>query len=97
MSPRSLTVLALAAAAALGACGKVGPLERPGPMTGSAAAAAPAPGPAPVKNIDPRDPGYDPTTDPSPPRSQPIQGSGSNPAGYGPPGVLPDPYRNPNR
>ncbi|MBI1200405.1 MAG: hypothetical protein GC203_21300 [Phenylobacterium sp.] len=60
---RRLAVLgaAFAAAAALSGCGKVGQLERPGPMFGHAPAptdadAPPPPDPnRPVKTVDPRD------------------------------------------
>jgi len=100
MTVRRLVVLALAAALPLSACGKMGALERPGPMFGHTSATDAKPRhepPPPVSTVDRRDldPDPDGTTDLSPIRSRPIQGSGQNPAGTRPAGVLPDPYAYP--
>ena len=79
----------------LGACGKLGRLQTPGPLTGSgqAAAAHDAKDPLPtLTTVDPRDRS---DTDPAPPRANPIPGSGQDPFAAGPPGALPDPYTNP--
>lgn len=84
----------------LGACGKLGELEKPGPLNGAGRATVrqadeqqrKAQDPQrPVDTIDPRDR----DTDPAPPRTLPIGGSGQDPLAPGPPGVLPDPYENP--
>ena len=107
MSPRNpapigapLKVLAaiLALSGGLAGCGKLGDLERPGPMFGHAAAS-----PAqrrqqqdpnrPVQTIDPRDQ----SGVPAPPRTLPIPGQSPDPTASGPPGALPDPYANPPR
>ncbi len=96
------TVLALLiAAAGLAACGKVGPLERPGPLFGAGrnttteadnAQRRQDPG-RPVDTVDPRDR----TTDPAPPRTLPIEGTAPDPARTAPQGALPDPYARPRR
>ena len=87
-------------AAPLSACGKLGQLEKPGPLNGAGRATErqadeaqrQAQDPArPVDTIDPRDR----STDPAPPRTLPIPGSGQDPFANGPPGALPDPYANP--
>jgi hypothetical protein len=87
-------------AAPLGACGKLGQLEKPGPLNGAGRATErqadeaqrQAQDPSrPVDTIDPRDR----STDPAPPRTLPIPGSGQDPFSPGPPGALPDPYFNP--
>ena len=99
MSVRIIGATALTALA-LTACGKMGELERPGPLFGqerSTSRAADdqerqAQDPSrPVDTVDPRDR----TIDPAPPRTLPIEGSGQNPAAVAPQGALPDPYRNP--
>ena len=77
-----LIALALAAAAALSGCGKQGDLDRPPPLTGSAADkdySAKRP-------ITPRE-NYDPASDNRSPRSAPIQGT-DDPIGR-PPSVTP--------
>jgi predicted small lipoprotein YifL len=104
--PTTLRACALAAlmasAAGLSACGKTGPLERPGPLFGqerNTTKAADeqtrqAQDPArPVDTVDPRDR----TTDPAPPRTLPIDGQGQDPTASSPQGALPDPYANPRR
>ena len=87
---RTVLVL-LACASGLTACGKVGDLERPGPMFGKAAAdgpAEPATDPAaPVTTVDPRDRSTD-----IPPISRPPPGGPSDPFARPPlPGAAPDP------
>ena len=94
-------IAALALAAGLAGCGKVGSLERPGPLFGSernttkdADSAQRQQDPSrPVDTVDPRDR----STDPAPPRTLPIPGSGQNPTAPAPQGALPDPYANPRR
>ena len=103
MTLRTPTLIALfATAALLAACGKMGALERPGPLFGNESATTreadeaqrQAQDPSrPVDTIDPRDR----TTDPAPSRTLPIEGSGQNPTASGPQGALPDPYANPRR
>ena len=101
MTLRTLTRAAAALlmlAAPLAACGKLGELQKPGPLNGAGRATErqaeeqrrQAQDPQrPVDTIDPRDR----TTDPAPPRTLPIEGSGQpRPP---PPGALPDPYNNP--
>src|SRR5476651_2182966 len=94
-----LTGAALAVAAApLAACGKLGELEKPGPLYGAGRSTdrqaeeqqRQAQDPQrPVDTVDPRDR----SIDPAPPRTLPIEGSGQpRPP---PPGALPDPYNNP--
>ena len=98
--------LALAAAAALAAllagCGKMGALERPGPLFGNESATTrdadaanrQAQDPSrPVDTVDPRQR----AADPAPPRTLPIPGQGSDPGRTAPQGALPDPYANPRR
>ncbi|PZQ63893.1 MAG: hypothetical protein DI570_07245 [Phenylobacterium zucineum] len=98
---RTLMIAGLMLAAGLAGCGKVGPLERPGPMFGGPRPAAEADKPdrvdttRPVDTVDPRD--RDRSTDPTPQRANPIPGSGQNPAGAGPRTAFPDPYMNPRR
>jgi hypothetical protein len=87
-------------AAPLAACGKLGQLEKPGPLNGAGRATdrqadeqqRQAQDPQrPVDTVDPRDR----STDPAPPRTLPIESSGQDPFKSGPPGSLPDPYANP--
>ena len=100
---RTLMIGGLVLAAGLAGCGKVGPLERPGPMFGGPRPAAPADAEAsgqtdptqPIDTVDPRD--RDRSTDPAPPRAVPIPGSGQNPSAPGPQTAFPDPYMNPRR
>lgn len=103
MSLRPWTPLAiLIFAAGLAGCGKVGQLERPGPLFGQAHDGAKPEGPAdrdaqdpsrPLETVDPRDR----STDNSPSRTLRIPGVGPSATDAGPPGVLPDPYANPSR
>ena len=94
MSRRILVIgCALVLAGGLAACGKVGELERPGPLFGAKAPSEPAatrqdPN-RPIETVDPRDR----STDNLPARTAPIPGSGA--ARPPPPGALPDPYANP--
>ena len=96
---RILMIGVLALSAGLAGCGKVGPLQRPGPLFGAernttkdADSAQRQQDPSrPVDTVDPRDR----STDPAPPRTLPIEGSGEDVTRSGPPGVLPDPYANP--
>ena len=93
MNPR--TILSAGAAllilgGPLAACGKLGQLEAPGQAKGAAIGKV-RDTDRPVDTIDPRDR----TTDPAPPRTLPIEGSGEDVTRSGPPGVLPDPYANP--
>ena len=105
MSPR-LTLQACAVALALtvplAACGKLGQLERPGPLNGVESATTQQADERvrqvtdpdrPVDTIDPRDQ----VTDPRPPRTLPIEGTNPDPNALPPPGVLPNPYANPPR
>ena len=102
----SLRTLALAASAALflagplAACGKLGELEKPGPLNGAGRATErqaeehrrQAQDPSrPMDTVDTRDQAIDP----APPRTAPIEGSGQNPTRTAPQGALPDPYANP--
>lgn len=82
----------------LGACGKLGALERPGPMFGHGAGVSHQTRQTqdpnrPVQTIDPRDA----SGTPAPPRTLPIPGQSPNPTGVALPGALPDPYANPPR
>ena len=103
MSLRTVTLAAaglLIAAGPLAGCGKMGELQKPGPLNGAGRSTnrqadeanrqAQDPG-RPADTIDTRDRAIDP----APPRTLPIPGSGQNPSQSGPPGALPDPYANP--
>jgi predicted small lipoprotein YifL len=89
----------LTLAAGLAGCGKVGALERPGPLFGQgrnttqdADKAQRAQDPSrPVDTVDPRDR----STDPAPPRTLPIEGTAPDPSKSAPQGALPNPYANP--
>ncbi|HVK41648.1 MAG: hypothetical protein K0Q62_891 [Phenylobacterium sp.] len=91
MTLRPLLAITLIGAAALAGCGKMGPLERPGPMAGkgSGADAGPDPGRT-IHTVDPRNR----ADRPAPPRTVPID-SAQNPTATAPQGALPDPYANP--
>jgi hypothetical protein len=91
---------ALILAGGLAGCGKVGQLERPGPLFGAGRHATadadktqPQQDPTrPVETVDPRDR----STEPAPSRTLPIPGDENRGATQpAPPGVLPDPYANP--
>jgi hypothetical protein len=85
------TTVAVVLAAGLSGCGKLGRLERPGPMTrhASGADAGPNPGQA-VRTVDPRDR----NSDPAPSRTAPID-STNDPMASGPQGALENPYARP--
>jgi predicted small lipoprotein YifL len=87
-------------AAPLGACGKLGQLEKPSALNGAGRATERQADAQqrqvqdpqrPVDTVDPRDR----NVDPAPPRTLPIPGSGQDPFASGPPGALPNPYANP--
>jgi hypothetical protein len=101
MNRRLLSVTsAIAAAAALSGCGKLGALERPGPLFGKPTAARATPATdnpaAPAGRMETRDP-RDRSMDPDPPRTLPIPGQASDAFEPAPQGVLPDPFNNPRR
>jgi hypothetical protein len=78
-------------ATGLSACGKLGNLERPGPIFGGKSDADAGPEPTrSIRTVDPRDR----NSDPAPSRSVPID-STSGPGATGPQGVLDDPYARP--
>jgi predicted small lipoprotein YifL len=99
MSLRTLTAASAAIlmlAGPLAACGKLGELEKPGPLNGagratdrqSEEARRQAQDPQrPVDTIDTRDR----SVDPAPPRTLPIPSSGQDPFAAPPPGALPSP------
>lgn len=101
---RALALTAALTLAALAAgCGKMGELERPGPLFGNESSTTrdadeanrQAQDPSrPVDTVDPRER----ATDPAPPRTLPIPGqSAADPGRTAPQGALPDPYANPRR
>jgi hypothetical protein len=87
---------ALILAAGLAGCGKVGQLERPGPLFGAERNSTKDADDAqrqqdatrPVDTIDPRDR----STDPAPPRTLRIPGTNPSATDVAPPSALPDPY-----
>jgi len=94
------SAIVLLLAAPLGACGKLGQLERPGPLNGAGRAtdrqATEAQRQAtdpqrPVDTVDPRDRAIDP----APPRAAPLEGQAQNPFGAPPPGAFGNPFTNP--
>jgi predicted small lipoprotein YifL len=95
---------ALAVAAPLAACGKMGQLERPGPLFGKAPTAAESKeirevnrqDVPPIETIDRRDPYSDLDLPPLPERVAPIEGT-YGPNALPPPGALPNPYATPPR
>lgn len=86
-------------AGGLSACGKVGQLERPGPLFGAERnstreadeAQRQADPSRPVDTVDPRDR----SSDPAPPRTLPIPGTNRGPGALPPATSIPDPYANP--
>jgi hypothetical protein len=106
------TLIALSAAAlacgALAGCGKIGNLDRPGPLfhrggtltggptsaTSAQATDAARKGGDPTHPINTVDP-RDVNSEPAPPRTLPIPGAPQDPGKSQPPGALPDPYANP--
>ena len=102
MSLRLLAISsALALAAGLGGCGKVGQLDRPGPLFGAERnttkdaddAVRKGDPTRPVDTVDPRDR----STDPAPPRTLPIPGTNPSATDAPPPSALPNPSSNPRR
>ena len=97
-APRIL--LSLLIATALSGCGKLGQLEKPGPLNGAGRATTRQADEAnrqaqdPSRLVDTIDP-RDRTIDPAPPRAAPIESSGQNPFGAGPPGSFGTPFTNP--
>jgi predicted small lipoprotein YifL len=92
-------LVALALAAPLAACGKMGRLEQPGPLFGKTPTAAAEAKEArevkreevpPIETIDRRDPDLAPF----PERNAPIEGT-EGPNALPPPGALPNPYATP--
>jgi hypothetical protein len=91
MNRRYIALAAVVAAIGLSGCGKLGALERPGPILKGKSDVDAGPEPArPVRTIDPRDP----NSDPAPSRTAPIGGI-NNPASNAPQGALEDPYARP--
>ena len=98
-SSLALAGVLLALTSGLAGCGKVGQLDRPGPLFGAGRNSTRAADEAqrqqdpsrPVDTVDPRDR----STDPAPPRTLPIPGAGPSATDVAPPGSLPDPYANP--
>ena len=86
------------AAAALGACGKQGDLERPAPRGHQAQTAAPADAANRTAAATEHNTGPGPTTrdnNPAPNRSVPLEGTRPDPFAGPPPSAFPDPYNNP--
>lgn len=91
--------VALVLAAPLAGCGKLGQLERPGPLFGKAPTAAESKEihevkreeAAPLETIDRRDP----LLAPLPERVAPIEGTNPDVNALPPPGALPNPYATP--
>ncbi|HEV7383773.1 MAG TPA: hypothetical protein VGN89_02760 [Phenylobacterium sp.] len=103
MSLRTLTragAVLLILGAPLGACGKLGELEKPGPLSGQGRSTTRQADEAVRQATDPQRPAdtvdsRDVFTDPAPPRTLPIEGTGPDPTKSAPQGALPDPYANP--
>jgi hypothetical protein len=99
--------LLLAGGMLVAGCGKTGELERPNPLwraSTNARTDATATGQQKSDNADQntqaaggvnRQSDVNRDMDPAPPRTLPIGGQSSNPGQTAPPGVLPDPYANP--
>ncbi|WP_304165279.1 hypothetical protein [Phenylobacterium aquaticum] len=93
MTLRTLALIGVItlAGAGLSACGKLGALERPGPIYGKGGGADAGAQPTrSIRTVDPRDR----NSDPSPSRAEPIE-STNNPTASGPQSAMPDPYNNP--
>ena len=84
------TAIAFCIAAPLAGCGKLGELEQPGPLSAARSNGDPS---HRIDTVDPRDR----TTDPAPPRAEPIPGTSgsSNAAGPPPPTAQPDVHSSP--
>jgi hypothetical protein len=103
----AIWMLCVTLALSLCACGKVGSLDRPAPLYGerakaqyraeqrAAAAKAKSDREEGQPEALPGDKSSDPYANPAPARSVPIEGTNPNPSGSALPGVLPDPYANP--
>lgn len=100
MTARKLAVAgALILVTGLAGCGKVGQLERPGPLFGAERnrtrdvddTVRKQETTRPVDTVDPRDR----SSDPAPPRTLPIPGTNTGPGRTAPQSALPDPYANP--
>ncbi|MBW8814775.1 MAG: hypothetical protein JF588_15250 [Caulobacterales bacterium] len=101
MSPRIwMTAGAVALAAGLAGCGKVGQLERPGPLFGAGRNTTRQADDEqkkvqdpnrPVDTVDPRDRAIEP----APPRTLPIPGTGPSATDTPPRTAFPDPYAQP--
>ncbi|WP_374575922.1 hypothetical protein [Phenylobacterium sp.] len=99
LRPIALAGLILAAAS-LGGCGKLGELERPGPLFGAGRNTTKGADETKRQADDPRRPVDQESmrqryTDPAPPRTIPIEGTSPSPTQTAPQGALPDPYANP--
>ena len=99
LRPLILTAAALALAAPLCACGKLGELERPGPLTKADRSTTRRADDQQRKSVDAQPPvdtvdSRDRSIDPAPPRTLPIPGT-NDPNKLPPQGALPDPYANP--
>jgi hypothetical protein len=105
---RSSWLLLAATGLALGACGRVGPLEQPAPLYGAKAksdyqarkaAEAAAQAQNEADQPEPLAPDTPGVTQANPPmdtlRDQPPPGSRPQPNSPAPPGVLPDPFNRP--
>jgi hypothetical protein len=101
MSPRTFLLAgALALSASVAGCGKLGELERPGPLNGAGRATTSQADEKqrqaqdqqrPADTVDSRDRAIDP----APQRTLPIEGTSPDPEQSRPQGALPDPYANP--
>jgi hypothetical protein len=94
-----LATAAVAVAAPLSACGKMGELERPGPLTKNDRSTTRRADDQQRKTVDAQPPvdtvdSRDRSIDPAPPRTLPIPNT-NDPNKLPPQGALPDPYANP--
>jgi hypothetical protein len=95
-----LAAAAVAIAAPLSACGKLGALERPGPLTKNDRSTTRRADDEQRKTVDAQPPvdtvdSRDRAIDPAPPRTLPIPGAPNDPNRLPPQGAIPDPYANP--